>query len=58
MTQTTWSLTVDENGVIEFPPELIAKTGWDDNTLLEWNVNEDGTISLKAVQPQSDQCTP
>ena len=58
MTQTTWSLTVDEEGVLEIPPELMAKTGWNDETLLEWFINEDGTVSLKAVQPQSDQCTP
>tara|TARA_A200000113_G_scaffold185863_3_gene172796 strand:+ start:886 stop:1062 length:177 start_codon:yes stop_codon:yes gene_type:complete len=57
MTRTTWSLTVDENGVIEIPTELIAQTGWDDDTLLEWDVNEDGTISLRAVDPQSDQGT-
>lgn len=54
MTQKTWSLTVGEDGEIEFPPDLLEEFGWTDETLLDMEVNEeDGTISLR----QSDQCT-
>lgn len=55
MTQTTWSLTVDEEGMLTFPPELLEATGWTDDTLLEWDVSDDGTISLKSVDQTDSQ---
>lgn len=39
----------DENGelFIEFPPELIEKLKWDENTPLVMKVNKKGEIILK-----------
>jgi bifunctional DNA-binding transcriptional regulator/antitoxin component of YhaV-PrlF toxin-antitoxin module len=53
MTIKTWTLTVNDEGVVIFPEELLEHTGWNDDTLLEWHVNENGSVSLSEVK-QSD----
>jgi bifunctional DNA-binding transcriptional regulator/antitoxin component of YhaV-PrlF toxin-antitoxin module len=55
MTEQSWVLPVDEDGVITFPEELIEKMGWAEGTILEWDVREDGTISLKAASDEVPQ---
>ena len=30
------TLTVDENGILTFPDELIKETGWEEGDVLEW----------------------
>ena len=56
MVQKTWSLTVTEEGLIELPPELLAITGWTEDTILEWDVSPAGTISLRIPESESGQC--
>ena len=57
MAQTTWSLTVNEEGFLELPSELLAITGWTEDTILEWDVSPEGTISLRVPESESGQCT-
>lgn len=62
MSKQSWVLPVDEDGVITFPADLIDQMGWSEGTVLEWDIREDGSISLKAAtdedpQETSEQCT-
>ena len=62
MSEQSWILPVDDDGVITFPAELIDQMGWAEGTVLEWDIREDGSISLKAAtdedsQETSEQCT-
>lgn len=41
------TLTIDENGVLTFPDEMIEKLGWKENDMLEWIDNQDGSWTLK-----------
>lgn len=43
---TTWSLPVDENGVVTFPQELLDKAGWQPGDTLRWIDNRDGSWTL------------
>ena len=40
------TLTVDDDGVITFPDELIEKLGWKEGDVLQWIDNNDGSFSL------------
>ena len=40
------TLTVDENGVLTFPDEMIEKLGWKEGDVLQWIDNQDGSFSL------------
>ena len=40
------TLTVDDDGVITFPDELIEKLGWKEGDVLQWIDNKDGSFSL------------
>lgn len=56
MTQKTWVLPVDDEGVISFPADLIEAMEWEEGTVLSWAVREDGSIALKpAVNPDSTE---
>lgn len=39
---------------IEFPPDMIAQLGWQENDTLIWTENSDGTFTLKK-KPDEDQ---
>ena len=41
------TLTVDDDGVITFPDELIEKLGWKEGDVLQWIDNKDGSFTLK-----------
>ena len=41
------TLTVDENGTLTFPKELLEKTGWKEGDVLEWIPNNDGSFTLE-----------
>ena len=56
MTSKKWTLTVDSEGLITFPEDLLKVTGWDEDTLLEWDVSSKGEILLTKVE-QSDSDT-
>jgi len=40
------TLTVDDDGVLTFPDELIEKLGWKEGDMLQWIDNKDGSFSL------------
>ena len=40
------TLTVDDNGILTFPDELLEKTGWKEGDVLEWIPNNDGSFTL------------
>ena len=40
------TLTVDDDGVITFPDEMIEKLGWKEGDVLQWIDNQDGSFSL------------
>ena len=44
------TLTVDENGILTFPDELLKKTGWKEGDVLEWIDNNDGSLTLVKIE--------
>ena len=59
MTSKKWTLTVDAEGIITFPEDLLKITGWNEDTLLQWDVSSEGVISLtKAEQSDLDTAPP
>lgn len=51
-------LTIDDDGVLNLPDDLLAKLGWQENDLLEWLPQEDGSIILTKVleNETEDRC--
>ncbi len=43
------TLTVGDDGVLTFTEEILQETGWKEGDVLEWNENEDGTLTLRKV---------
>ena len=41
------TLTVDEDGILTFPDEMIEHRGWEEGDVLEWVDNQDGSFTLK-----------
>ena len=41
------TLTVDKNGTLTFPKELLEKTRWKEGDVLEWITNDDGSFTLE-----------
>jgi hypothetical protein len=35
---------------IEFPAELLNQMGWHEDTLIEWLVGDNGSVSIKEVK--------
>lgn len=58
MTSKKWTLTVDSEGLITFPEDLLKVTGWDEDTLLEWDVSPEGEISLTKVEQSDSDIAP
>ena len=42
----TWTLTVEDNGILTFPLDLIKETGWKEGDTVTWIDNKDGSWSL------------
>lgn len=45
--QSSWTVPVDDDGVVTFPDSLIKKTGWKEGDTLDWIDQKDGTFLLK-----------
>ena len=56
--QQRWTLDVkeDENGdaVLEFPPDLLEKAGWQEGDVLQWRDLGDGSWSLAKKDTEED----
>ena len=44
--RTTWTLKVGDDGVLTFPTDLLAKTGWKEGDVIDWQDNGDKTWTL------------
>ena len=40
------TLTIDDDGILTLPPELLELTGWKEGDVLKWIDNKDGSFSL------------
>ena len=40
------TLTVDDDGILTFPDEMLESLGWKEGDMLEWIDNKDGSFSL------------
>ena len=40
------TLTVDDDGILTFPDEMLEGLGWKEGDMLEWIDNKDGSFSL------------
>lgn len=52
ISDSEWVITVQENGktkelYIQFPPDAISQMGWNENDVIEWLDNGDGSWTLK-----------
>jgi hypothetical protein len=47
----------DENGelYIDLPPEMMEEMGWNEDTILEWRIFEDGTVALGKANDHSNE---
>ena len=51
-TKTSWTLTIEEDpetgdGILTFPEDLLAQTGWQEGDVLQWKDLGDGSWSLE-----------
>lgn len=42
----TWTLTVEANGIVSLPEDLLAATGWQVGDCLQYLDNHDGTYTV------------
>lgn len=42
----TWSLTVQEDGILPLPQDLLDEAGWSEGDYLHWIDNKDGSWSI------------
>ena len=42
----SWTLTIEENGILPLPQDLLDAAGWKEDDCLNWIDNKDGTWSL------------
>lgn len=47
--------TEDGELYIDLPPEMMEAMGWDEDTILEWRVYDDGTIVLGKANDNSNE---
>ena len=40
------TLTIDNDGILTFPDELLKEIGWKEGDVLEWIPNDDGSFNL------------
>ena len=52
-----WSVTVDEEGILTIPDDLLLRLEWKEGDVLDWQDNPDGTITLtkSAKQDYTDE---
>jgi hypothetical protein len=40
------TLTIDNDGILTFPPEFLEQVGWKEGDVLQWIDNHDGSWTL------------
>jgi len=58
MTKKSWLLTVGEDGLITIPDELLEETGWNNETNLSWEYDENGAIKITKSLDDQDTISP
>jgi len=58
MTRKSWLVTVSDDGLINIPDEVLEETGWDENTYLSWEYDENGMIKLTKHLDDPDTTSP
>ena len=58
MAKKSWLLTAGEDGIITIPDELLEETGWDEDTYLSWEYEENGMIKLTQHHDDPDTALP
>ena len=59
MTSKSWSVPIDSDGVASFPEDLVKAMEWDEETILVWDIRDDGSISLRAAtDADQDKASP
>lgn len=49
----SWSITVDEEGFLTLPEDLLCRMQWKEGDILDWTENPDGTLTL-TKSPRQD----
>lgn len=47
---TSYTVPIDEDGILTFPDELMDKLGWKEGDELEWIDNKDGSFTLRKLE--------
>ena len=47
-----WTLEVQDDGILEFPPDLIEETGWKEGDRIQWIDRKDGSFEMKKIDTQ------
>lgn len=42
-------VTVDDDGILKLPDEIVDSLGWEEGDTLEWIDNKDGSFTLKKI---------
>lgn len=58
MTEQKWTLNVEtdsETGelILSFPDELLESLGWQEGDVLDWAMNDDGTVTMTKVNEET-----
>jgi bifunctional DNA-binding transcriptional regulator/antitoxin component of YhaV-PrlF toxin-antitoxin module len=48
-----WSITIDEEGILTIPDDLLCRLEWKEGDVLDWHDNPDSTITL-TKSPRQD----
>jgi len=51
MTPKQWTVTLEDDGVLPLPDDLMDEAGWDVGDEIEWFDNGDGSWSMKRREP-------
>ncbi len=52
--ENPFTLTVDDDGILNLPDSLVEEMGWGVGDTLVWEVNEDDSFSLKKYEETND----
>jgi hypothetical protein len=53
MTPKQWTVTLEDDGVLPLPDDLMTEAGWDVGDEIEWIDNGDGTWSMQRREPDA-----
>jgi len=49
------TLTVDDNGILQLPDDMLEELGWNEGDVLEWIEQDDGSFLLKKVDDAKEE---